>query len=123
MKKKKILIVDDDPSVVEELRILFSLKGHDVSFANDGLRGIALAREIHPDLIFLDLLMPRMDGLKFARLFKFDERYKDVPIIAITHLSRESSEANARTMGINDFFSKPLDTIKLEKIAEKYLQG
>jgi CheY-like chemotaxis protein len=116
------LIIDDDMKVIEKLRIPLVLKDYEVFCASNGLEGIDKVRVLRPHLILLDLLMPKMDGLKAARLIKFDERFKDIPIFAITHLSRINSEQQAYEVGIDEFFTKPVDTEKILASIEKYLK-
>jgi CheY-like chemotaxis protein len=122
MERKKILIIDDDARIIEKLRIPLVLKDYEVFCASNGLEGIEKVRLLCPHLILLDLLMPKMDGLKAARLIKFDERFKDIPIFAITHLSRINSEQQAYEVGIDEFFTKPVDTEKILASIEKYLK-
>ncbi len=122
MERKKILIIDDDMKVIEKLRIPLVLKDYEVFCASNGLEGIEKVRLVQPHLILLDLLMPKMDGLKAARLIKFDERFKDIPIFAITHLSRINSEQQAYEVGVDEFFTKPIDTERILASIEKYLK-
>jgi CheY-like chemotaxis protein len=122
MERKKILIIDDDTKVIEKLRIPLVLKDYEVFCASNGLEGIEKVRLLRPNLILLDLLMPKMDGLKAARLIKFDERFKDIPIFAITHLSRINSEQQAYEVGVDEFFTKPVDMEKILASIEKYLK-
>jgi CheY-like chemotaxis protein len=122
MERKKILIIDDDMKVIEKLRIPLVLKDYEVFSASNGLEGIEKVRALQPHLILLDLLMPKMDGLKAARLIKFDERFKDIPIFAITHLSRINSEQQAYEVGIDEFFTKPVDTEMILASIEKYIK-
>ncbi|MBN1492902.1 MAG: response regulator [Candidatus Omnitrophica bacterium] len=122
MERKKILVIDDDTKVIEKLRMQLVIHDFEVFCASNGLEGIEKVRAIKPDLILLDLLMPKMDGLKAARLIKFDERFKDIPIFAITHLSRLNSEQQAYEVGIDEFFTKPIDIEKVTATIEKYLK-
>lgn len=90
---KKILIIEDYKNIVEILTMRLEAMGYEVLCANDGQEGLNLARRENPDLIILDLLLPKMNGYKVCRLLKFDAKYKHIPIIMLT--SRES-EDNAR---------------------------
>src|SRR5262249_16841087 len=74
--KPRILIVDDEPDLLTVLRFGLESEGFDVIQASDGEQGLALARQYLPDLMILDLMLPRMDGYKVCRALKFDERYK-----------------------------------------------
>lgn len=91
---KRILIIEDYKNIVEILTMRLEAMGYEVLCAGDGQEGLNLARKAKPDLIILDVLLPKMSGFKVCRLLKFDVKYKDIPIIMLT--SRESEE-NART--------------------------
>ncbi len=82
--KKKILIVEDYNNIVEILTMRLNAMGYEVISAKDGQEGLTLARKEKPDLIVLDVMLPKMNGYKISRLLKFDSRYKDIPIIMLT---------------------------------------
>ena len=79
--RARILIVDDEPDLLTVLKFGLEADGFDVIQASDGEQGLALARQHVPDLIVLDLMLPRMDGYKVCRALKFDERYRRIPIV------------------------------------------
>ena len=74
----KILVVDDDPNVVDLVRLYLERDGHEVLIATDGVAGLELAREELPDLIVMDLMMPRMDGMKVCRILRQES---SVPVV------------------------------------------
>ena len=78
---KKILIVDDEQDIVESLKFVLENYDYTCYCAYNGEDGLKLAREIKPDLIILDVMMPRINGYKISRLLKFDKKYKDIPIL------------------------------------------
>ena len=80
----KILIVDDDRSIIEMLEFLLKKKGYDVSVARDGQEGLAMAQEIKPDLIVLDVMMPLMDGFSVSGALFQDPRLRNIPILILT---------------------------------------
>lgn len=121
MERRKILIIDDDVQIIEKLRIPLVIREYEVFSARDGLQGLEMVRNIHPDLVILDLLIPKVDGLKVARLFKYDERYSHIPIISITHLNKTKVQEEATSVGINEIFSKPLDVDKVVAAIDKLL--
>ena len=82
----KILVVDDDPNVVELVRLYLERDGHEVLIANDGVAGLEMAREELPDLIVLDLMMPRMDGMEVCRTLRAES---SVPVIMLTAMVEE----------------------------------
>jgi len=81
---RKILIVEDNIAFSNILRIRIEAKGYKTEIAHDGLEGLNLARQTSPDLILLDLMLPKMDGHKVCRLLKFDKNFQRVPIVILT---------------------------------------
>jgi DNA-binding response OmpR family regulator len=119
---KKVLIVEDDPKIRENLKYALVMKGFEVFEASNGLAGLELARTKRPPIIFFDLLISKIDGFKAVRLLKFDERFKSIITIAITQLSREETREEARKVGFDYFFPKPLDYEAVANKTEKILQ-
>jgi DNA-binding response OmpR family regulator len=111
--RKRILLVDDNPSFAEILSLNLEAAGYQVVIAGDGLEALNLARKEHPDLILLDLMLPYMDGHKTCKLFKMDKGLKCVPVIMITSRNTDEDRAKALTVGADGFISKPaeIDTI------------
>jgi DNA-binding response OmpR family regulator len=105
--KPRILVVDDEPDLVMVLKIGLETAGYDVLTASDGEQGLALARQSMPDLLVLDLMLPRMDGYKVCRALKFDERYKKIPIFILSARSGETDRRLALELGADEFHSKP----------------
>jgi DNA-binding response OmpR family regulator len=105
--KPRILVVDDEPDLVTVLKIGLETEGYDVLTASDGEQGLALARQFVPDLLLLDLMLPRMDGYKVCRALKFDERYKKIPIFILSARSGETDRRLALELGADEFHSKP----------------
>jgi len=116
----KILAVDDDPSIVQVLEFMLNRDGHEVFVAHDGEEGLALARQEHPDLILLDIMMPRMDGFTVSgELFK-DPSLRDTPIIILT------AKGNAREIfelvpNVTLYLEKPFDPQDLRNHIRKLL--
>ena len=82
--KPRILVVDDEPDLIAVLRMGLQMEGFDVLEAADGAEGLRRAREEKPDLVVLDLMLPKMDGYQVCRSLKFDSRYKDLPILILS---------------------------------------
>jgi DNA-binding response OmpR family regulator len=117
---KKILVVDDEPDVASLLTLMLKSQGYAVINAADGQEALEKARGENPDLILLDVMLPRMDGYKVARMLKFDENYSHIPIIMLTAKIQERDKATGLEMGANDYLTKPFDTaILLAKIKER----
>ena len=117
---QKILIVDDDSATLKLLQSFLATKGFDVEIAEDGLSGLEKVKQGCPDLIVLDVMMPRMDGYGFVREIKKDARFRRVPIIVLT--AREMMRDVFLQEGIQDFVVKPYDPEELLKTLLKYLQ-
>jgi len=81
-EQKLILIVDDEADLVSVLRIGLEIEGFEVVAASDGEEGLRKAREERPDLVVLDLMLPKLDGYRVCRALKFDERYRNLPYVA-----------------------------------------
>ncbi len=106
-----ILIVDDETSIGDALRQVFEYESHEVVVANDGASGLDLLEETSPDLVFLDVKMPGMDGLEvLARMREHDSR---IPIIMISGHGNIDTAVEATRRGAYDFLEKPLDTARL----------
>jgi putative two-component system response regulator len=105
--KHEILIVDDDPDVANVLRALLEADGHHVDRACDGVEGLEyLARRL-PDLIFLDIDMPRMNGFELCRRIKSDPRTRLLPVIMLTGRSESEARIHAWGLDADDFLTKP----------------
>ena|SRR5580765_1387984 len=109
----RILIVDDEADLVSVLRIGLEIEGFVVSSAADGETGLQRARDEHPDLIVLDLMLPKLDGYKVCRALKFDERYKHIPVFILSARSGEPDRRLALDMGADAFVTKPYDMAEL----------
>lgn len=120
---RKILISDDDVSIREALKTPLLIRGYEVLEANNGFDGLRLARKEKPPIILQDILITKLDGMRVARLLKFDSRYKDIYLIAITQLARQETKDEARRVGFDDFFVKPLDPeVVADRIDAIYLK-
>lgn len=119
MAEPKILIVDDEEDIAFSLARRLTAAGYEVICAEDGVEGLRRAQTEQPNLIILDLMLPKMDGYKVCRLLKFDERYKRIPIIMLTARGQEEDMALGRQMGAEAYLTKPCDSgALLEKIKE-----
>ena len=108
----KILIIDDDPTVSELMKRQLTKEGYNVVVAPNGKDGIKLAREIKPDVITLDILMPEMDGWSVLRTFKADPKVSNIPVIMASILDEKNK---GFSLGAADFLSKPVQKDYLMK--------
>lgn len=107
MDKKRILIVDDEKDIVESIRFKLEHEGFDCLVAYDGEDGLLKARGENPDLILLDIMLPKMDGYKVCRLLKFDENYRNIPIIMLTAKVQEADKLLGKETGADEYVVKP----------------
>lgn len=119
---KKILIVDDEQDIVESLKFVLEGSNYTCYCAYNGEDGLNLAREIVPDLIILDVMMPRINGYKISRLLKFDKKYQNIPILMITARSQEEDKLIGEETGANEYITKPFDLDEVLQIVQKYLE-
>ena len=122
MSKKRILVVDDEVDLVETVRFSLELEGYDVLVADNGEEALNQARKENPDLILLDLMLPKLDGYKVCRLLKFDERYKHIPILMLTAKTQEKDKATGMETGANEYITKPFEMDELMKKVKNYLR-
>jgi DNA-binding response OmpR family regulator len=121
MSPKKILIVDDEVDLVETVRYPLEMEGFNVLVSYNGEDALSQARKEKPDLILLDLMLPKLDGYKVCRLLKFDERYRNIPILMLTAKTQEKDKALGMETGANDYITKPFDLDKLMEKVKGYL--
>lgn len=122
MSKKRILVVDDEVDLVETVRFSIELEGYDVLVAYNGEEGLNQARKENPDLILLDLMLPKLDGYKVCRLLKFDERYKNIPILMLTAKTQDKDKAIGMETGADEYITKPFEIDELVKKVKHYLR-
>jgi DNA-binding response OmpR family regulator len=118
---KKVLVVDDEQDIVETLKFMIELEGYECYCAYDGEQGLNKAKEIMPDLIILDVMMPVMNGYKVSRMLKFDTRYKDIPVLMLTARSQESDKELGEETGANEYITKPFDINFVMERVKAYL--
>ena len=112
LDSKRILVVDDDPDIVDGLRYALRSKGYEVLIARDGNQGLAMAEKEDPDLVILDMMMPKRSGfLVMERLRK--TRIKPLRIIMITANEGSRHKAYAEMLGVDDYIRKPFAMDKL----------
>jgi len=119
MTKKKILVVEDEAELTGAIQIRLEQAGYEVLIAYDGQDALEKARTENPDLIVLDLMLPKIDGYKVCRMLKFDEKYKKIPVVMLTARAQEKDENLGYEVGADAFITKPFKyQVLLAKIAE-----
>jgi len=119
----RILVVADEPDLIRVLEFGLKASGYAVEVAADGQEGLKKAREIKPDVILLDLMLPKLDGYKVCRLLKFDDRFKHIPIIILSARTQEGDQTLALEMGANRFVTKPYDFTEILGYIETLLKS
>ena len=118
---KKILIVDDEADIIEILQFVLEAQGYECITAMDGEEGLRLAKELLPDLIILDVMMPKINGYKISRLLKYDAKYKNIPILMITARSQEDKNIGEET-GVDEYITKPFQVDYVLQKVKSYLE-
>jgi len=111
--KTKILVVDDEPDALEVLGFKLREAGYTPIFARDGTRAIAIAREEHPDLIVLDLMLPEVDGLEVCKILRRDASTASIPVIMLTARAAEMDRVLGLELGADDYVTKPFSPREL----------
>ena len=109
----KILVIDDDFAINELVKINLELQGYQVIQALNGTEGFALAKQEHPALIILDVMMPEVDGFTVAQRIRQCEDISDTPIIMLTALSQLNNKVNGFNIGVDDYLTKPFEPEEL----------
>lgn len=118
---KKILIVDDEADIIEILQFMLESNGYECIKAFDGEEGLKLAREANPDLIILDVMMPKINGYKISRLLKYDNKYKNIPILMITARSQKEDKIIGEETGADEYITKPFQIDYVLEKVKSYL--
>lgn len=119
MSGSKILVVEDEKDIVRLIKYNFEKEGHKVVAAHDGETGLALARKEAPDIIILDIMLPKLDGLEFCRTIRADSR---VPIIFLTAKKSEVDRILGLRLGADDYLTKPFSVGELLARVEAILR-
>jgi two-component system, OmpR family, alkaline phosphatase synthesis response regulator PhoP len=107
--KKKILLVDDEPDIQTIVGARLVAMGYEVLIAKDGQEGLDLARKEAPDVILLDLMLPKLDGYKVCRMLKFDKAYENIPIIIFSAKGSDADKKLGVQAGADAYMVKPFD--------------
>ena len=118
---KLVMVVDDSVTVRKVTTRLLERNGFDVITAKDGVDAIAILQDQKPDVMLLDIEMPRMDGFEVATLVRHDDRLKDVPIIMITSRTGQKHKERALSIGVNEYLGKPFQEHDLLENIERYV--
>ncbi len=121
MSRSRILLVDDEPDIVETVSFMLQSRNYQVSVASGGQEGIEKAREEHPDLLLLDIMMPDIDGYDVCMKLKGDADTKDIPIIMLTAKGESEAVLKSHSLGADDYVVKPFSLPTLLSKLKKFL--
>ena len=110
---KEILIVDDEPSIVVPIQFLMEQQGYIVMVAENGESALDIIYKYKPDLILLDIMLPRIDGYEVCEIVRLDPRYRDIKIIFLTAKGREVEIAKGLALGADAYITKPFSNTEL----------
>jgi two-component system, OmpR family, alkaline phosphatase synthesis response regulator PhoP len=108
LRPEKILIADDEPDILEILKYNLLKEGYEVTTAKDGDEAIAKAKQANPDLVILDIMMPRKNGVEVCEILRAQPQFKNTLILFLTALSDEATQIKGLTTGADDYVSKPI---------------
>ncbi len=120
---KKILVVEDDNSLSMLLRLIMKFQQEEwlLSSAANGLEALSQVEKFQPDLVLLDIMMPEMDGLEFARRVRADERWANMTIVVLSALSDPNTKRKAREIGVQEYWTKPISPDELQEGLQRVL--
>ncbi len=127
--QKTILIVDDDPDVVEATKVVLEAAGYAVESASNGKKGLEKAQELKPDVIILDVMMDSAtEGFQVTYKLREDERTKDIPILMVSSIEKKmgmkfSPETDQEYLPVDDFVAKPIAPDELLEKVKKYTEA
>lgn len=120
MEKKHILMVDDDPMILRFISANLRARGYEVTTAADGESALQMAKEISPDLVILDVLMPGIDGFEVCRRLR---EWSGVPILVLTAIGETHARWQLLQLGASDYMAKPFDIAELLRRVRRLLES
>lgn len=122
-ERHKILITDDDPVIIELLQVNLEFEGYDVITAADGLEAVERAARDAPDLVILDIMMPRMDGWTARAEMLKDPRTAEIPVIFLSARAQQADLRKGYESGVAAYVTKPFEPVELLDLIEQILAG
>lgn len=119
---QRILIVDDEPDLVDVLSLLFSTLGYTVETATDGRSALEAVERERPDLVLMDIMMPRMSGLEALAALKGEAATRDIPVVMVTARAYESERQGGLEAGADAYVAKPFENRELVALVRRLLE-
>lgn len=117
--RKRVLICDDDPVILRLLQVNLEIEGYDVISAHHGEEAVQLALSERPDLVVLDIMMPRMDGYEACQQIKSHDATRDIPIVFLSAKAQQSDIDMGTSFGVTQYLTKPFDPTELLQVVER----
>ena len=114
--QKRVLVVDDEPDVLLLCRVNLEFEGYEVSTAPDGEAGLEACRELKPDVVLLDVMMPKMDGWQVLEAIKVDEELKHIPVVMLTAKVQDEDQIRGWSAGAAEYITKPFSPLSLSQV-------
>lgn len=120
MAPKRVLVIDDSNTIRRSAEIFLKQGGHEVMLAEDGFDALAKVNDVQPDLIFCDILMPRLDGYQTCAIIKRNEKFSSTPIVMLSSKDGVFDKARGRMVGSQDYLTKPFTKDQLLQAVEQF---
>ena len=120
---KTVLVVDDQPHIVRLIQVNLEKEGFRVATASDGVEGMEKVRELRPDLVILDVIMPRKDGFEVLRDIKTDESLEDIPVVMLTVKTHNADIVEGLKEGAELYLPKPFHPKELVSLVKRVLES
>ncbi len=119
-KPLKVMVIDDSKTIRKTAETLLRKQGYDVETANDGFEALAKVAEFKPDIIFVDIMMPRLDGYQTCALIKQNEAFRNTPVIMLSSKDSIFDKARGRLVGSEEYLTKPFARDDLMEAIERF---
>ena len=120
--KRKILVVEDSSTIRKVISITLSQKGYEIIEAGDGLEALSKLNEARPDLILLDIILPKMDGYQILSIIRENPEFKNIPVIMLTSKDGIINKVKGKVAGSSAYLTKPFDPAKLVETIERHIK-
>ncbi len=120
MAQKRVLVIDDSNTIRRSAEIFLKQGGHEVMLAEDGFDALAKVNDVQPDLIFCDILMPRLDGYQTCAIIKRNEKFSSTPIVMLSSKDGVFDKARGRMVGSQEYLTKPFTKDQLLQAVEQF---
>ena len=122
LRRKRVLVCDDDPVILRLLEVNLELEGYDVLSATNGVEAVEVATAEDPDLVILDIMMPRMDGYEACERIKANDKTKDTPIVFLSAKAQLADIDRGTVSGVSEYLTKPFDPAELAAVIERLVR-